>query len=96
MIARNAPALIALLAVLVAPAPARSQSLTVKSPDGRTALVLALRDARLTWAVTRDSAPVVMPSRLGFTFRNAPPFEKGLRLADSARTSADVTFSLPL
>ena len=37
-----------------------------------------------------------MPSRLGFTFRGAPPFETGLRLADSARSSGDATFTLLL
>ncbi|MEK7239776.1 MAG: glycoside hydrolase family 97 N-terminal domain-containing protein [Gemmatimonadota bacterium] len=85
-----------LLAALVIPAPARSQSVIVRSPDGRTTVVLALSDGRLTWAVTRYSAPVVMQSRLGFTFRGAPPFETGLRLADSARSSGDATFTLPL
>ncbi len=96
MMPRYSPALAALLAALLAPTPAPSQSLSLRSPDGRTTFVLALSDARLTWAVTRDGAPVVMPSRLGFTFRNAPPFEKGLRLADSVRASADETFTLPL
>ncbi|MHB8839803.1 MAG: glycoside hydrolase family 97 protein [Gemmatimonadaceae bacterium] len=96
MMPRYSPALAALLTVLLVPASAPSQSLSLRSPDGRTTFVLSLTDARLTWAVTRDGAPVVMPSRLGFTFRNAPPFEKGLRLADCVRASADETFTLPL
>ncbi len=96
MMTQRSPAFAALLMLLIAPAPAPSQSLTVRSPDGRTAVVFTLADTRLTWAVSRDGTPVVMPSRLGFTFRNAPPLEKGLRLADSARTSADETFTLPL
>ncbi|MBA4070331.1 MAG: alpha-glucosidase [Gemmatimonas sp.] len=96
MIPRRLPALAALLVALFIPAPIRSQSLAVRSPDGRTTLVLALSNTRLTWAVTRDGAPVVMPSRFGFAFRGAPPFETGLRLADSARASVDAMFSLPL
>lgn len=96
MTTRRSPAFAALLTLLIVPAPAQSQSLAVRSPDGRTMVVLALFDGRLTWAVTRDRAPVVMASRLGFTFRGAPPLETGLRLADSARAEVDEQFTLPL
>ncbi len=72
-----------------------AQTSTVASPDGRTVVSLALRDGRLTWSVVRDKRRVVMPSRLGFTFRNAPALEAGLRVADSARASFDETFTLP-
>lgn len=92
----RALALAAILPLLLVAAPARSQSLAVRSPDGRTTFAFALADTRLTWSVSRDGHPVVMPSRLGFTFRNAPAFETGLRLTYSARASVDVTFSLPL
>ncbi|MEO8452783.1 MAG: glycoside hydrolase family 97 protein, partial [Gemmatimonadota bacterium] len=78
------------------PAPAQSGPVTVASPNGRTVVSLAIREGRLTWSVTRDGTPVVFPSRLGFTFRSAPPLGDGLRLADSARSERDETFALPL
>lgn len=76
---------------------AQPHALTVKSPDGRTAVTLALNaSGRLQWSVARDGAPVVMPSRLGFTFRSAPAIDSGLGIADSARASRDETFTLPV
>ncbi len=96
----------ALTALVIAAAPvlhfqaagaqaARAQTTTVASPDGRNVVALTLSDGRLTWSATRDRQPVVTPSRLGFTFRNAPALETGLRVSDSARSSADETFTLP-
>ncbi len=87
-------AALAALAISLAPA-LGAQGHAVSSPDGRTVVTLALRDGRLTWAVARDGHPVVTPSRLGFTFRNAPPLGAGMRVADSARASGDETFALP-
>ena len=99
MIARSARtfALLALaaLALRAQSAPAADR-LTVASPDGRTVASLELTGGRLFWSVTRDGRPVITPSRLGFTFRGAPPLGDSLALADSARSQGDETFTLPL
>lgn len=76
------------------PAPART--FTVASPDGRIVAALTLADGRLRWSATRDGVAVITPSRLGFTFRGAPPLGDSLELADSSHAESDETFSLPL
>ena len=68
----------------------------MSSPDGRTVVSLAVIDGQLRWSVARDGARVVLPSRLGFTFRNAPALGDSLRVAGSARADVDETFTLPL
>jgi len=73
----------------------QAQALTVASPDGRTVVTIAATDGRLTWSATRDSQPVVMPSRLGFNFRDAAPIGEGMRLGDATRSEHDETFALP-
>ncbi len=75
-------------------APAQAP-LTVDSPNGRIQVMLAVTDGRLTWSATRDRKPVVMPSRLGFTFRDAAPMGEGMRIVESMRRQHDETFSLP-
>jgi len=47
-------------------------ALTVASPDGRTIVSISAPEGRLHWSATRDRRAVVVPSRLGFTFRDAP------------------------
>ena len=80
----------------IAQASAPSGTLTVTSPDGRTVTSLTLVSGRLRWSVARDGTPVIMPSGLGFTFRNAPALGDGLQITDSARSEGDETFTLPL
>lgn len=71
------------------------QSLTVASPDGRTVVTVAANNGRLVWSATRDERPVVSPSRLGFTFRNAPELGAGVQLVEQARREQDESFTLP-
>ena len=67
----------------------------VPSPDGRTVVTVELREGALTYQVSRGGVRVVTPSRLGFTFRGAPPLGAGLALVDTARARRDTTFALP-
>ena len=69
--------------------------LTVASPDGRTVVSISAPDGKLRWSATRDRRPIVMPSRMGFTFRDAPPLGEDLAIATSARAEHDETFALP-
>ncbi|MCX5760535.1 MAG: glycoside hydrolase family 97 N-terminal domain-containing protein, partial [Gemmatimonadetes bacterium] len=85
----------AALALCLAPA-AGAQGSSVTSPDGRTVVSLAVTDGQLRWSVARDGRPVVMPSRLGFTFRHASALGDSLRLADSVRSEFDERFTMPL
>jgi alpha-glucosidase len=68
---------------------------SVASPDGRRAIVLSLRDGRLTWRATSGGAAVVAPSPLGIR-RADQAFTEGLRLAGAAETTAiDDRYEMP-
>ncbi|HEX2188081.1 MAG TPA: glycoside hydrolase family 97 N-terminal domain-containing protein, partial [Longimicrobiaceae bacterium] len=84
----------ALAAGAAAPAPAQ-QELRVASPDGRNEVTVGTRDGGLYYAVRRNGKAVLLPSRLGFVFRGADSLWTGLRIAGSARDSADVTWTQP-
>jgi len=81
---------------LVRPASAAAQpTLRVTSPNGQNAVTITLRDGTLRYDVQRQGRAVLLPSRLGFEFRGAPPLGDSLRIVDSARTSKDETWTQP-
>jgi alpha-glucosidase len=67
----------------------------VTSPDGRNEVSLEIREGRLTYGLSRDGRPLVLPSLLGFEFRGAPALRDGLRIADTARASHDEWWTQP-
>lgn len=71
------------------------QALTVESPNGRTVVTIAATEGHLTWSATRDDRAVVLPSRLGFTFRNGAELGVGMHLVEQTRRQHDDTFTLP-
>ncbi|HKO14624.1 MAG TPA: glycoside hydrolase family 97 protein [Gemmatimonadaceae bacterium] len=76
--------------------PARAQvQLRVASPDARNEVTLSLRGDTLRYSVQRDGRSVILPSRLGFVFRGAPPLGDSLRVIDSTRNSVDDTWTQP-
>ncbi|HEX9483038.1 MAG TPA: glycoside hydrolase family 97 N-terminal domain-containing protein, partial [Gemmatimonadaceae bacterium] len=78
------------------PAASHSQSpLRVTSPDGRNIVTVDVRQGALVYSVTRNGDNVVLPSRLGFTFRNAPPLRDSLRIAGETHSSFDETWTQP-
>ena len=86
--------LVLLLALMASEATAQ-QPATVSSPDGRTAVTVFTRDGRLFYSVQRDRRDLMMPSQLGFVFRNAPPLRDSLRITATQRDSADQTWTQP-
>lgn len=69
-----------------------SRSLTVASPDGALRLTVAQRDGRIGYAVTRNGAPLLDFSTLGFELQNAPALRDGLEIVGTARDSRDETW----
>src|SRR5512132_892921 len=66
--------LAAALLVFLVPLCLSAQSpLSVASPDGRTQVTITLDSGVVRYAVRHAGANVVMPSRLGFAFKGAPP-----------------------
>ena len=86
---------VAALAFASTPVVHAQDSLTLASPDGRTQVRVGVRDGGLYYAVRRDRQNVILPSRLGFTFRNARALGDSLRLAGEARASRDTTWAQP-
>ncbi|MGH7482232.1 MAG: glycoside hydrolase family 97 protein [Longimicrobiales bacterium] len=72
---------------------AQDTTLTVSSPDRRNVATVAIREGGLYYAVARDDRNVIIPSRLGLEFRDAPPLRDGLRIAAEARNSVDRTWT---
>ena len=75
-----------------APASAQDQ-VRVASPDGRNEVTVETRGGRLVYSLERDGRAVLLPSRLGFEFRNARRLRDGLRVVDTARQTVDETWT---
>jgi alpha-glucosidase len=82
------------------------EPVSVASPDGRTTVTVETRrkaeeGEQLDWesgvfySVERDGRKVVLPSRLGFEFRNAPPLRDDLTIAGTTQDSVDETWEQP-
>ncbi|MBB4639603.1 glycoside hydrolase family 97 protein [Longimicrobium terrae] len=82
-------------AMVCASAAQAQDTLRVRSPDGRNEISVMVRDGGLYYGVRRDGQPVLNASRLGFAFRGADSLRAGLRIAGSARDSADQTWTQP-
>ena len=82
-------------ALLFAGAADAQTPLRVTSPDGRNAVMVEIRDGGLYYSVDRDGRHILLPSRLGFLFRGAPPLRDSLRIVGNARSSYDSTWTQP-
>ncbi|UCG76922.1 MAG: glycoside hydrolase family 97 N-terminal domain-containing protein, partial [Gemmatimonadota bacterium] len=67
----------------------------VASPDGRNVVTVGTTEGRLIYAVERDGRKIILPSRLGFEFRDAGPLRDSLRLEETGRNSVDETWEQP-
>jgi alpha-glucosidase len=83
---------LAALALTVSPLAAQVQ---VTSPDGRNEVTVEAREGKLTYGMTRDRRPLVLPSALGFQFRGAAALRDGLRITDTTRQSHDEWWTQP-
>jgi alpha-glucosidase len=79
---------------LIAATPLGAQ-VAVVSPDRRTEVTVEVRDGRLTYRVSRDGRPLMLPSALGFEFRGAPALRDGLTITDTTRQSHDEWWTQP-
>ncbi len=77
------------------PRPMPPDSLQVSSPDGKNVLQFGLLDGAPYYSLSRSGQPVILPSRLGFTFLRDPALEGGLSVADVKTSSFDETWTQP-
>ena len=75
--------------------PMPEDSLVVSSPDGRIEVLFGLLAGVPYYSINRDGKPVLLPSRLGFTFLKDPPLNSGLRIVDTKRSTFDETWTQP-
>ncbi|MFQ5537844.1 MAG: glycoside hydrolase family 97 protein [Gemmatimonadota bacterium] len=86
----------ALAGALTLPGGGRGQEvLRVTSPDGRNVVTAEIRDGGLFYSLDRDGEKVILPSRLGFEFRDAPAFRDSLAIREHTRDSHDETWVQP-
>ena len=69
-------------------AAAAQPTLRVVSPDGKNVVTVSVRQGTLSYSLDRQGTPLLLPSRLGFELRGAPPLGDSVRIVDSAATTA--------
>ncbi len=74
---------------------AAQPALRLASPDGKNIVTVSVRQGTLWYSVDRQGGPLLLPSRLGFDFRGAPPLGDSVRIVDSARTKVDESWTQP-
>lgn len=68
---------------------------TVTSPDRRIVVALEVADGAPRYRVERDGRALILPSRLGFELRGAPPLGEGLAVRSVETASHDETWTQP-
>jgi len=71
------------------------EPIRVVSPSGRNVVTVETRKDSLVYSVERDRRKIMLPSRLGFEFRNAAPLRDGLTITGTAQNSVDETWEQP-
>ena len=82
-------------ATLIAVTAQAQDRVRVASPDGRNVVTVEIREGKLSYSLERDGRAILLPSRLGFEFRDARPLGDGLGLVDTARSTVDETWTQP-
>ncbi|NVJ69878.1 MAG: glycoside hydrolase family 97 protein [Alphaproteobacteria bacterium] len=72
-----------------------AEPVSVSSPDGSLKATLDSGADGLVYRVEKNGVPVIENSELGFVFRKAAPFGKGLKIAQTETTSFDDTWEQP-
>ncbi len=88
--------ILAALALSTSAAGASAQEpVRVASPDGRNIVTVETRAGALLYSLDRGGRKVVLPSRLGFAFRDAPPLRDSLTITGTERNTVDETWEQP-
>lgn len=92
---------LAIMALTIAPAALAqgatpAERVTVASPDGRITVDVGVDpDGKPDYRVFRDGKPVIAASRLGFTFTDADPLTRAIRVTGSEQTRGDDRWEQP-
>jgi len=89
-------AAIVLLLIGLAGAPAQAEDVaTLRSPDGRIAVTIAIDGGAVSYRIDRDDKPLIARSNMGFLFTDQDPMARGFALVDTATASADTRWEQP-
>ena len=82
---------------LATPAAAQEQApVTASSPDGAISVALTIDgDGRAAYSIARMGKPVLLPSRLGFLFTDAPKLDRHLMVTGHEVSGFDQTWQQP-
>ncbi len=69
--------------------------LTITSPDGMITASINLAEGVPRYSVSHNGTPVILPSRIGFTFREQPPLNHDLAVKSVQRDIEDKTWQQP-
>lgn len=72
-----------------------TDELTVASPSGTVEVSLLLASGRPYYALRRGEQDVILPSKLGFVFKEAAPLNQDFVIADHEETTFDETWTQP-
>lgn len=72
-----------------------AKTLSVKSPDGKITVDVALNAGIVSYSVSKENKIVINSSKLGFKFRNADPMEGNFTVISSDTRSFDETWEQP-
>jgi alpha-glucosidase len=74
---------------------AYDERVAVRSPDGDVQVSLLLKNGVPYYTVNYKRQPIIEPSKLGFTFKDAGPLNQNLVITDTERTEFDETWTQP-
>ena len=68
---------------------------SISSPDGRIEVTFILENGVPSYEVNRDGQAVILPSKMGFTLKEAEPLNQNLRITKIKRSTFDETWTQP-
>lgn len=68
---------------------------SISSPDGRIEVAFLLENGVPYYKVDRDGQPVILPSKMGFTFEDAAPLNRNLSIVNVETSAFDETWTQP-
>lgn len=95
MVRRTAPPFVIATALTGARLAPAQEALQVTSPDGKNVVSVEVRAGGLYYSVEREGRQLLLPSRLGFEFRDASPLRGGLEITGSERSEVDEVWEQP-
>jgi len=70
----------------------QKEGFSVTSPNGKVSVLFDILEGVPHYSVSYDGVEVILPSSLGFTFKDSPPIDKDLKMFGTERNTFDKTW----